>query len=98
MIHEDIENEAKAVAALCTSGLSKYVVEVHRHGWLQDSFLYFIDMECCDRSLEDYIRSEMGRELAHDEHSVVRLSTDLGDRKGYDEKPDLGKVSLDPAK
>jgi serine/threonine protein kinase len=50
--NEDIENEARAVATLCSGGASKYVVEVLRHGWLTNIY-YFIDMEYCPETLED---------------------------------------------
>jgi serine/threonine protein kinase len=54
---EDIENEAGAVSALCTAGHSKYVVEVLKHGWLtKDHAFYFIDMEYCIQTLDDFIR------------------------------------------
>ena len=32
------------------------MVEVHRHDWLPDYSLYFVDMELCDLTLEDHIR------------------------------------------
>jgi len=53
---EDIENEAKAVSALCFGGQCKYVVELLKHGWLTPANSdYFIDMEYCPESLEDRI-------------------------------------------
>jgi serine/threonine protein kinase len=52
----DIENEAKAVAALCSRQESKYVVHVIEHGWLtKTNLFYFIDMEYCPETLEDRI-------------------------------------------
>jgi serine/threonine protein kinase len=55
---DDIENEAKAVSALCTGGRCKYIVEVLKHGWLvRDQSYYFIDMEYCEETLEDRIKS-----------------------------------------
>ena len=54
---EDIENEAKAVSALCASAQCKYVVKVLKHGWLtNDHTFYFIDMEYCIQTLEDFIK------------------------------------------
>jgi serine/threonine protein kinase len=51
---DDIENEANAVAALCSGRKSKYVVEVIKHGWLtMANVYYFIDMEYCPETLED---------------------------------------------
>src|SRR5271170_1912877 len=41
---EDIDNEAKAIGALCGPGTSKYIVEVMRHGWLpRNPSYYYID-------------------------------------------------------
>lgn len=51
----DILNELRAVEKLCRSG-HDHVVEVFRHGKLIGSDLYyFIDMEFCEGSLDDYI-------------------------------------------
>jgi serine/threonine protein kinase len=51
---DDIENEANAVAILCSRRESKYVVEVLQHGWLTNANIhYFIDMEYCPETLED---------------------------------------------
>jgi serine/threonine protein kinase len=53
---QDIENEAKAVAALCLRRESKYVVAVIEHGWLtKANMFYFIDMEYCPETLEERI-------------------------------------------
>jgi serine/threonine protein kinase len=55
---QDIENEAKAVSSLCTNGECKQIVEVLQHGWLtKDHSYYFIDMEYCQETLEDRLRS-----------------------------------------
>ena len=54
---QDIENEANAVSVLCTGTRCKYVVEVLRHGWLTgDHTYYFIDMEYCIQTLDDFIK------------------------------------------
>jgi hypothetical protein len=53
----DIENEADAVSKLCTSPQCQYVVEVLKHGWLTNEHtMYFIDMEYCIQTLEEFIR------------------------------------------
>jgi hypothetical protein len=53
---EDIENEVRAVAALCSGRECKYIVEVLKHGWLTNAYTdYFIDMEYCPETLEDRI-------------------------------------------
>jgi serine/threonine protein kinase len=54
---EDIRNEIRAVKKLCTSGSTKYIVEVINDGILPDS-CYFLDMELCDLNLENYINCE----------------------------------------
>jgi hypothetical protein len=53
---DDIENETRAISALC-NGKCRYVVEVLQHGWLVDMSLYFIDMEYCNATLEDIIKA-----------------------------------------
>ena len=51
---EDIDNEARAVSALCCGGQCKYLVDVFEHGWLTGAKTdYFIDMEYCPETLED---------------------------------------------
>jgi serine/threonine protein kinase len=56
---EDIENEAQAVSTLCGQRTSRNIVEVVRHGWLPlDSSCYFIDMELCSLTLEQYIKGD----------------------------------------
>jgi serine/threonine protein kinase len=49
------ENEAKAIALLCTKRHPN-IIEVIDHGRL--SFDYYIDMELCDTSLADLLRRE----------------------------------------
>ena len=43
---------------MCGKGSHSHIVEVLRIGELRNSSDYFIDMELCDLSLEDYINSE----------------------------------------
>jgi serine/threonine protein kinase len=51
-----VENEARVVSEVCR-GHCKYVVEVLAHDWLDGKrSYYFIDMEYCTWTLEDYIR------------------------------------------
>ena len=53
-----IENEAKAVSVLCNGGQCKQIVEVLQHGWLtKDHSYYFVDMEYCQETIEDRIKS-----------------------------------------
>jgi hypothetical protein len=59
---QDILNEARAI-----DKLSKYeqrnIVKFLRHGWLGSTY-YFLDMELCDFSLEDFIgQGDNGREV-----------------------------------
>jgi serine/threonine protein kinase len=70
---KDIENEANAVSALCTGAKCKYVVEVLKHGWLtKDHTYYFIDMECCIQTLEEFIR-----DIAKESQVAVNRQIDL---------------------
>jgi serine/threonine protein kinase len=53
---EDIENEARAISKLCGPGTVGNIVEVFNHGWLpRDRSCYFIDMELCSETLEQWI-------------------------------------------
>ena len=53
---EDIDNEAKAIAKLCTQGGSTFIIEVFRHDWLpRNPSYYYIDMEYCPLTLETHI-------------------------------------------
>ena len=54
---DDIDNEAKAIVKLCEGNKSDTIVEVIRHGWLPtQSTMYYIDMELCGYTLEQYIK------------------------------------------
>jgi serine/threonine protein kinase len=55
---EDLDNEVETLVTLSQPELTDTVVEALKHDWLQlDSIdeWYYIDMEYCPRSLEDYI-------------------------------------------
>jgi len=52
---EDVENEVRAIKKLCGGGAHTNIVEVLRLGELVGSPYFFIDMELCDLTLEDYI-------------------------------------------
>jgi|SRR5579859_2868267 serine/threonine protein kinase len=54
---EDIDNETKAISAICTPGGNKNIVVVRDHNWLprQPGF-YYIDMEYCDETLASKIQ------------------------------------------
>jgi serine/threonine protein kinase len=52
---QDIENEARVIRKLCGHGAHTNIVEVLRLGELGGSAYYFIDMELCDKNLEEYI-------------------------------------------
>src|SRR5438270_7412581 len=57
---EDIDNETKAISAICTPGGNKNIVAVREHNWLalQPGF-YYIDMEYCDETLASRIQQLM---------------------------------------
>jgi serine/threonine protein kinase len=72
---EDIENEAQAVSTLCGRGTSLNIVEVVRHGWLpRDSSYYFIDMELCSLTLEQYMQGD-GANFTHTCGRTIGLNT-----------------------
>ena len=67
---QDIENEANAISVLCTGAQCKFVVEVLQHGWVTgDHSSYFIDMEYCIQTLEDFIKEIVNKsqDLQHSE-------------------------------
>ena len=55
---EEVENEARVIDRLRQLGGHPNIVQVLRHDWLPESFKrwYYIDMELCAFSLQDYIR------------------------------------------
>jgi len=58
---------------LCTATQCKFVVEVLKHGWLtKDHTYYFIDMEYCIQTLEDFIR-----DIAKESQVAVNQQNDL---------------------
>jgi serine/threonine protein kinase len=60
---EDIENEIRAITKLCKSEHPN-IVQVLQYGQLQEGVaMYFIDMELCTVSLEQYIQAENVQEL-----------------------------------
>src|SRR5271170_4392011 len=58
LTQEDIDNEVKAVTKLCSKGENRNIVAVLKHGRLENSTYYFLDMELCDLNLETFIYSE----------------------------------------
>jgi serine/threonine protein kinase len=59
---EDVENEAAVISQVCRSGQSNTVVEVYEHGWLPgfDPSYYYVDMEYCSQTLEEWIHGPSG--------------------------------------
>src|SRR5438046_7276066 len=52
---EDVDNEVRAIIKLCQTNHPN-IVQVLDYGWLKaDGVEYFIDMELCEISLENYI-------------------------------------------
>jgi serine/threonine protein kinase len=51
----DHVNELRAVEKLCQNAMNKHLVIVHNKGKLPDSPFYFIDMELCEKNLNQYI-------------------------------------------
>jgi serine/threonine protein kinase len=52
---DDVLNELRAVEKLCQNTMNKHLVIVHNQGKLPDSPYYFIDMELCEKGLDQYI-------------------------------------------
>ena len=64
---EDIANEARAISKLCGSvdSIHENIVQVLQHGWLsKSSSYYFIDMEFCEWSLDQYIDASSSKPLS----------------------------------
>lgn len=49
----EIENEGRLISSFLENGGHENIVTVTSHGWIRD--FYFIDMELCDLTLQDYI-------------------------------------------
>lgn len=60
---EDIANEARAITKLCMNIAHDNIVHVRNHGWMTSPFsdYYFIDMEYCDKTLENHIADHSTR-------------------------------------
>lgn len=56
MDEESIQNEQKAIHALCWDKSHPNLVTIFRQGSLINSNYYYIDMELCDLNLKDFIR------------------------------------------
>lgn len=55
---KDIDNELRAIDKLCKTGHPS-IVEVFEYGQLKpDLYFYYIDMELCDFTLEEYIHGK----------------------------------------
>ena len=52
---EDALNEARAIDKIYKNGNHRNLVIVIAHGWLKNSFIYFIDMELCEATMADFI-------------------------------------------
>ena len=63
----DIRNEAHIVSSIQESGGHENIIRILDHGWLKRSVnVYFIDMELCDFTLDDYIRTMNSNESSFD--------------------------------
>lgn len=60
---EDVDNEAAVISQVCRPGQSNTVVEVYDHGWLPgpDPLYYYVDMEFCEETLEEWIQNTTKR-------------------------------------
>ena len=64
---QDIRNEARVVCSIQESGGHENIIGILDHGWLKRSVnVYFIDMELCDFTLDDYIGTVISNESSFD--------------------------------
>lgn len=59
-----IRGEERVITKLCRSGTHPNIIEVMNHGWVDSSF-YFIDMEYCPNTLEEYLRDSSTRPVPY---------------------------------
>jgi len=52
---QEIDNEVRAMDKLCRTSHNN-LIAIYGHGFLRPHTFYFIDMECCDTNLEEYIQ------------------------------------------
>jgi len=61
-----------AIKNLCGPGAHIHIVQVLAHGQLPNAPYYFIDMELCDLSLDDYIHREPSAEVSESMPYIIR--------------------------
>lgn len=61
-LKELIKNEARAISKLCAPGAHKNLVAVFRQGEVEDTTMFYYDMELCQRNLEDFIQQYCTKE------------------------------------
>lgn len=73
MSEHDIQNEFRAVEKFGRN-INNHLITVYHHDKLLDSPYYFIDMELCDMSLDQYIYEvQLDRDLHFQNSLPVRL-------------------------
>jgi serine/threonine protein kinase len=55
---QDILAEARAIDKLQENKKHKNLVTITEHGWLAESWFYYIDMELCQGNLDDYLHEK----------------------------------------
>lgn len=73
---EDIQNEVKVIAKICTSGHPN-IINVLDHGPLGSFGFYFIDMELCDVNLHDYINGKRAEKWIKEPLFVVQSCSSM---------------------
>jgi serine/threonine protein kinase len=61
---DHVRNELRAVEKLCRNAMTKHLVSVHNTGKLLDSPYYFIDMELCEKNLDQHITNYHSRPIS----------------------------------
>ena len=70
----DADNEVRALKKLCQNNHTN-IIQVFNYGQLNsDGAVYFIDMELCDMSLENYLQ---GQELEHVSWAAIRAQEEV---------------------
>lgn len=75
-IKESFGNEVRAISKLCKPGAHPNIVSVLRQGEIKDSALYYIDMDLCDATLEDFMQEH--RPLSPSPITIMQILQIMG--------------------
>ena len=73
-----MENEADVVSKLCQPGQSNTVVEVYNHDWFPgpDQSYYYVDMEYCEQTLEEWIKDSTRHQAPQEQVSNTAIPSE----------------------